>query len=192
MNRKQYSFGATVTRHLVAPSTSDAVSVLKNAWGTVRYDLPQLAAFHRDELYMDHVFYTAIIDAWLSSSFFIEPQVAEKPEQLYSQLGSVETVVIYCFLQTSQLISHRRIDGVGTMDLFNCFSDSVNHPRAVHFGDEGRKVADGLDEANAVSTLASPQVDHAATEKMMVFVEDIPSISLAASTPSKLDATNRA
>ena len=97
---------------------------------------------------------------------------------------------MYNFPQTSQLMlhaSHWRIDGIGAMYLFNHFFDAVAHPHAVHFGDEGENLSIGLDEANKVPTHVSPRIDQAATDTLMMFAKNVPSIGLptkAADLPS--------
>lgn len=190
VNREHYSIRATVTFRLDAPSINDAASALRHAWKTMRYDHPQLAAFDREGTYVYEVPNAATVDAWLSNSFIIEPQGAKTPEDLYAQLGPIDIAMMYYFPQTSQLmlhVSHWRIDGIGTMYLFNCLFDAVAHPRAVHFEDEGKNLSVGLDEANAVPTSVSLQIEQAATDTLMMFVKNIPSIGLhtkAADAPS--------
>lgn len=181
VNREHYSIRATVTFRLDAPSIDDAASALRHAWKTMRYDFPQLAAFDREGTYVYEVPDAATVEVWLSNSFIVEPQGAKTPEELYDQLRPIEIAMMYYFPQTSQLmlhVSHWRIDGIGTMYLFNHFFDAVAHPRAVQFGDEGRNLSVGLDEANAVPTQVSPQTDQVATDTLMKFVENVPSIGL--------------
>lgn len=181
VNREHYSIRVTVTFRLDAPSISDTASALRRAWKTMRYNFPQLAAFDREGTYVYEVPDAATVDAWLSNSFIIEPQGAKTPEELYAKLTPIDIAMMYYFPQTSQLmlhVSHWRIDGIGTMHLFNHFFDAVAHPCAVHFGDEGRNLSVGLDEANTVPTHVSPQIDQVATDTLMLYLKNIPSIGL--------------
>ena len=194
LNREQYSIRATVTFRLNTPSIGDTVSVLRNAWKTMRYDFPQLAALDRDGTFVYEVPDEDTLDAWLSQSFVIEPQGSQTPEELYARLGPVDIAYMYYFPQTSQLmlhISHWRIDGRGAIYLFNHLLDAVAHPRTVYFGDEGKNLTIGLDEANNVPTHFTPQIEQAATDFLMKFVNNTPSIGLPAKTDNFLFGTDR-
>ena len=181
LNREHFSIRATTKFHFDNASTEDAISALRHAWKIVRHDHPQLAALDCKGTYVYEVPNEASLELWLANTFLVEPEGARSPEEIYPKLQPIDLARLYYFPQTSQLmlhISHWRIDGIGTMYLFNHLFNALANPREVHFGDEGKNLLIGVDEANNVPTKVSPQMDQTATDLLMRFVQDSPSIGL--------------
>ncbi|MCJ1455507.1 hypothetical protein MMC28_005862 [Mycoblastus sanguinarius] len=181
LNKEHYSVRASATFRCGASLANETAAILRHAWKTMRYDFPQLAALDRDGVCVYEVPDNTHLDAWLSSTFVIEPQGITAPEELYALLKPSELMMMYYFPRTSQLLlyaSHWRIDGIGLMHLFHNFFGAVACPRAVTFGDEGKNLSIGLDEANGVRTYVRPEADQKATNMLMSFVNNAPSIGL--------------
>ena len=181
LNREHFSIRASIKFQIDVSSIEETTLALRHAWRTIRYNHPQLAAIDYEGTYVYEVPDDASLELWLSSTFLVEPQGANSSEELYGKLQPTDLAMLYYFPQTSQLMlhtSHWRIDGIGTMHLFNDLFDILANPREVHFGDEAKNLLIGVDEANNVPTQVSAQMDQIATELLMRFVENSPSIGL--------------
>ena len=183
LNREHFAISAVVKVRL-NPCIDDAAAALQHAWKTMRYDYPQIAAFGRlDNTYRYEVPDPIALDFWLSSTFKIEPVTATTAD-VYADCAPTELTTMHYFPHTSEVLfhsSHWRIDGIGVLYLLNGFFKAVASPRSVRFGDEGKNLSLGLDEAAQVPTNITSASKKAAADLIAIFLDNIPSIGLPTS-----------
>ena len=171
---------STVIRIRLSPSLGDPDPALRHAWKTLRYEFPQIAAYGQGDSYIYEVPTTSTIDSWLSDTFITEPATS-LTTSLYGESTPSELARMHYFPHTSKILfrsSHWRIDGIGTLHLLSQFLKILAHPRLIKFGDEGRNLCVGLDEASNVPLEVTPEMELDATDLLMQFVNNVPSIGL--------------
>lgn len=180
LNREHFAISAVVKLRL-NPCIDDAVAALQNAWKTIRYDNPQIAAFESlGGNYRYEIPDPVALDLGLSSTFKIEPNTATTAD-IYADCAPTELATMHYFPHTSEALfhsSHWRIDSIGVLYLLNGFFQAVASPRSVQFGDEGKNLSLGLDEAAQVPTNITSVSEKAATDLIATFLDNIPSIGL--------------
>ena len=91
---------------------------------------------------------------------------------------------MHWFPHTSEILfrsSHWRIDGIGSFHLLNHFLHILAHPLPVEFGDESANLSIGLDEAASVPLEVTPAMEQSATDLLLQYVNNVPSIGLPTS-----------
>lgn len=183
MNREHFAITAVIQLRSIASSIPDAEGALRHAWSVLRYDFPQIAAYDQGDNYVYEIPSFSIVQSWLAQTFIIEPATSS-PANVYSDATPTALARMHYFPHTSEILlrsSHWRFDGIGALYLLSHFLDILAHPRVVEFGDETKNLSIGLDEAIKVATEVTPQMDREATDLIMKFVNNVPSIGLPTS-----------
>ena len=170
---------STVLRLRFNDLGDDMTTALQHAWKTTRYNHPQIAACGQGGKYVYDVPDASHLDKWLSSTFTLEQNVT--PTELHAKFAPTELATLHYFPHTSEVLfrsSHYRIDGVGAVHLLNGFLAALANPRPVSFGDEGKNLSIGLDEAANTPLEDTAETEKAATELIEVFTKNTPSIGL--------------
>ena len=184
LKREHYAVTA-VARLRLGPSIGDSANALRQAWKTLRYDYPQIAAYGQEGIYIYEVPSTSAIDSWLRDTFIVEPHTSSATD-VQGEAAPDEFAKLHYFPHTSEILfrsSHWRIDGIGLLHLLNHFLELLAYPRSFQFGDEGKNLAISLDEAAGVVSEVTPEMEEAATELLMRYFNNLPTIGL----PAKLD-----
>ena len=192
LNREHYAISAVVKFHL-DQSISDAESALQHAWKTMRYECPQVAAFAQENTYVYEVPDPTTLTSWLAHTFVVEPSTVTAAE-LYNTFKPTALATLHYLPHTSEILfhsSHWRIDGIGSLRLLDRFFGALAKPHPVHFGDEGKNLSLSLDEAASVPERTTPEMEQAATEKIMEFVNNVPSLSLPFDSSKSPGGTRR-
>ena len=182
LNRDHYAITA-VARLRLGPSIGDSAKALRQAWRTLRYDFPLIAAYGQGDTYIYEVPSTSALDSWLKETFIIEPPTSSTTG-MYGEAVPTELARMHYFPHTSEVLfssSHWRIDGIGSLHLLNHFLHLLAYPGSFQFGDEGKNLLIGLDEATGAVSEATPEMEEAATELLMKYVNNLPTIGLPAS-----------
>lgn len=182
MEREHFAITAVV-RLRIGSSIGDSETALRQAWKALRYDFPHIAAYGQCDTYMYDVPSTSTLESWLADTFVVEPATSTTAG-LHSETSPTELATMHYFPHTSEILfrsSHWRIDGIGSLHLLNHFLELLAHPRPVQFGDEGRNLCIGLDEAAGVVSEATPEMEEAATNLLLQYVNNLPTIGLPAS-----------
>ncbi len=183
LNREHFVISA-VLRLRLSLSAGDSEQALRHAWKTLRYDFPQIAAYGRGDTYIYKVPTTSTIDSWLSETFIVE-QATSTTTNVCGSSAPTDLAKMHYFPHTSEVLfrsSHWRIDGIGSLHLLNHFLKILAHPRPIEFRDEGRNLCVGLDEATNVPLEVTPGMEGSATDLLLQFINNVPSIGLPTST----------
>lgn len=192
LKREHMTLSAAV-RCRLDPSLGDIEATLLNAWKTMRFDYPQIAAYAKDDVYNYDVPDAAALESWVTKTFIFAPASATTAE-LCANCPLNMLATLHYLPHTSELLlrsSHWRIDGVGSMNLLNHLLRPLAAPRAVQFGSEGKNLRPALDEAANVPTETTPEMEQAAMSRIMEFVQNVPSIGLPTSSNQIPAATRR-
>ena len=170
-------------------SLDDTASALKHAWKTMRYDHPQLACVAFGETKVYEVPNNAALEAWLDETFVVVPEPITKEELLASFRPSALAKLHYLPYKSEIIIhtSHWRIDLVGALSLLQNLFIAIAEPRQVQFGDEGKNLSPGRDEAanyNSFYNVKLPKLvkerEISAADLVMQLIGNLPSIGLPA------------
>lgn len=184
MKREHFAISAVVRLHL-GSSIADAENALRHAWKTLRYDFPHIAAYGQGDTFVYEVPGVSALESWLADTFVVELAASSTNANLYSEASPTEFARIHYFPHTSEILlhsSHWRIDGIGALHLLNHFLKVLAYPRAIKFGDEGKNLLIGLEEVVNIASEVTPQMEQAATDLVMKFVNNLPSIGLPTSS----------
>lgn len=179
LNREHFAVSAVV-RLRPSPSTGDLEAALQHAWKTLRYEFPQIAARGQGDTYIYEVPTASTLDLWLSETFITE-NFTSSPSSVCGESAPTELARMHWFPHTSEILfrsSHWRIDGIGTLHLLNHFLRTLANPLPVEFGDESANLSIGLDETINSPLEVTPEMEKSATDLLMQYVNDIPSIGL--------------
>ena len=162
-------------------SQEDTESALRQAWKTLRYDCPHLAC----ALYEDTIVYEVpdqpALDDWLNETFIVVPAATTK-ENLLASFRPTALATLHYFPHTSEIMlhtSHWRFDGVGAISLLHNLFTAMAEPRQIQFGDEGKCLSPGRDEAaNFISS--DEKAKEAAKDLFMQLITNLPSIGFPA------------
>ena len=182
LNREHFVVSAVVRLRL-GPSLGDLEPALQHAWKTLRYHFPQIAAYGQEDTYIYEVPTPSTIDSWLSETFITE-QYTSFPSSVCAESAPNELAKMHWFPHTSEILfrsSHWRIDGIGSLHLLNRFLHILAHPLSVEFGNESANLSIGLDEAANVPLEVTPTMEQSATDLLMQYVNNVPSIGLPTS-----------
>lgn len=182
LHREHFVISALLRLRL-STSMEDPEKALRHAWKTLRYDFPQIAAYSEGDNYIYDVPTASIIDSWLSETFISE-QATSSTTSVCGNSAPISLAKMHYFPHTSEILfrsSHWHIDGIGALHLLDQFLGILAHPRAVEFGDEGKNLSIGVDEAANVPLEVTPEMEKCATDLLMQFVNNVPSIGLPTS-----------
>ena len=161
------------------PSVGDVKSALKHAWKTVRYLQPQIAAYLQGDTIKYDVPHHADMESWMTETFLVET-VLNVDELLASPRRSSLPTLHY-LPKTSEILfcsSHWRIDAIGATTIMNILFNSLAEPSRISFGDEGKKLSPGRDEAAKFPQNVSQEDDDAATSLLMEYSTNLPALGL--------------
>lgn len=160
-------------------SGDNAESALKHAWKTVRYLQPQIAACLQEKTIVYDIPQVADLEAWLAKSFLVETVLTIDELLASPRRSSLPT--LHYLPKTSEVLlcaSHWRIDAIGAISLMNLFFKSLAEPSHTSFGDEGKNLLPGRDNAAKVSQNVSQEDEDAATSLLMEYTTNLPGIGL--------------
>ncbi|CAF9923555.1 hypothetical protein IMSHALPRED_005961 [Imshaugia aleurites] len=160
-------------------SADDTKAALKHAWKTLRYLQPQIAAsLHGDSIHYD-VPQPAILESWMIKTFLVETVLTIDELLASPRRSSLPT--LHYLPKTSEILfcsSHWRIDAIGATSLVNLLFRSLAEPSPISFGDEGKNLSSGRDEAARIPQDVSQEDDDAATSLLMEYTTNLPSLGL--------------
>lgn len=159
--------------------TGDAEAALKHAWKSVRYLQPQIAASLQEKILGYDVPQTAGMESWMAQTFLVE-SVLTIDELLASPRRSSLPTLHY-LPKTSEILfccSHWRIDAIGATSLMNLLFRSFAEPSQISFGDEGKRLSSGRDEAAKFPQDVSQEDEDAAASLSMEYATNLPSLGL--------------
>ena len=182
LNREHFAITASLRLHF-SSQISDPAPALRTAWKRLRYEYPHIAAYGSGDAYVYDVPRTdADVEAWLDETFIVVEAAGAEVVEVRSELAR-----LFYFPATAEVVfrsSHWRIDGIGTCHLLNrllaLLADSREREAAVQFGDEWKNLCVGLDEAigAVASDFVTPEMEQAATDILMGYVNNLPTIGL--------------
>lgn len=168
-------------------SSESLPSALRQAWKTIRHDLPQIACTIEGDKMVYHVPDGPALDAWLAQTCIIEPFTMRttdlvasfKPSPLPTlhYLPGTSEVLIHC--------SHWRIDGIGALRLLNRLFTLLTQPQPVPvvFGTEAPNLSPSLEEAALISVHRTSSSAEYAQSLFNSYVHNLPSIGLPTTPP---------
>ena len=161
------------------PSGGNAEAALKHAWKTVRYLQPQIAATLQGETIVYEVPQAADLESWMAKTFLIETMLSVDELLASPRRSSLPT--LHYLPKTSEVLicaSHWRIDAIGATALMNLLFRSFAKPPHTSFGDEGKNLLPGRDEAARLFQTVSQESEDAATSLLMEYTTNIPGLGL--------------
>lgn len=161
------------------PSAYNAEAALKHAWKTVRYLQPQIAASLQGETIVYEVPQAADLESWMARTFLVETMLTI--DELLASPRRCSLPTLYYLPKTSEVLicaSHWRIDAIGATSLMNLLFRSFAEPSHTSFGDEGKNLSPGRDEAAKLLQKVSQESEDAATSLLMEYTTNIPGLGL--------------
>ena len=175
------------------PCAGNAETALRQAWKTIRYDHPQIAAFAQGNNIIYEVPDALTFNSWQRETFLIAPETTA--EDLIASARPSTLPTMHFLPKTSEVViqsSHWRIDGIGALILLNNFFKALAKPRHIQFGSEGKNLSPSLTEAAGLATDPSKEQDLTATRLLMEYAGNMPSIGLPTESSNKIPgATHR-
>lgn len=160
-------------------STDDTEAALRHAWKSLRYIQPQIAAsLHGSSIHYD-VPQIADLESWMMKTFLVEAVLTVDELLASPRRSSLPT--LHYLPKTSELLfrsSHWRIDAIGATSLMNLLFKLLAEPSPVSFGDEGKKLTPGRDEAARFPQVISQADDDAAASLLLEYTTNLPSLGL--------------
>ena len=167
-------------------------SALRQAWKTMRYDHPQLAAFAKGDKKVYEVPTSVALDSWLAKTFHVAP--AMTADDLLATFEPSSLPTIHYLPHTSEILiraSHWCIDGIGALQLLNNFFKALGKPRQIKFGDEGRNLSPSLDEIANFPASTTDEKDEAAIRLLKKYTSNTPSIGLPTELSNQVPGATR-
>ncbi|KAM0797675.1 hypothetical protein BDR22DRAFT_892104 [Usnea florida] len=174
------------------PTIAHPESALRHAWKSLRYALPQIAAYAQGSTYIYDTLSPSDpsdLESWLDETFIVEPDTSS-PALLYRESIPTMYAQMHFFPQTSEIAfraPHWRIDGIGTLHLLNTFLSFLAHPDPiVVFGTEGKNLFAPLDDAVSIPSTPTPEAKQEAKAIVTNYANNIPSIGLPPTSSTTL------
>ena len=161
------------------PSVGDVKSALQHAWKTVRYLQPQIAVYLQGDVIIYDVPHHADMESWMAETFLVETVLTVDELLASPRRSSLPT--LHYLPKTSEVLfcsSHWRIDAIGATTIMNILFNSLAEPSRISFGDEGKKLSPGRDEAARFPQNVSQEDDDAATSLLMEYAVNLPALGL--------------
>ena len=174
------------------PSADDTVTALKNAWRTMRHDHPEIASFAPGNQKVYKTGDDADIESWMAQTFMVED--VKSADDLFASFQPSDVPTCHYLPQTSEILihtSHWRLDGIGTLCLLHNFFTALAKPRTIVFGQEAKNLSPSLEEAGNFRVNATAEEDMAATQLVMEYTGNLPSIGLPAESNEEPGGTRR-
>ena len=173
------------------PSAVDAEAALRHAWKTLRYLQPQIAAYLQGNRLHYKVPQATDIESWMIETFRVETVLTV--DQLLSLPRRLLLPALHYFPKSSEILfcaSHWRIDAIGATSVINLLFKSLAEPSTISFGDEGKNLSPGRDEAAAFTQDVSKEADDAATSLLMEYTTNLPSLGLPVQLVNEFSGTS--
>lgn len=157
------------------PSAVNVETALKHAWKTVRYLQSQIAASMQGEMMVYEVPQAADLESWMALTFLVETMLTI--EELLASPRRSSFPTVHYLPKTSEVLicaSPWRIDAIGATSLMNLLFRSLAEPSRISFGDEGKNLSPGRDEAARLPQQVSQESEDAASSLMMEYTTNIP------------------
>ena len=191
-NREHRAVRAYAKFRLDRPA-GDAEDALKHAWKTVRYMQPQIAASLQGNSIVYDVPQTADMESWMAETFLVETILTIDELLASPRRSSLPT--LHYLPKTSEVLfccSHWRIDAIGTISVMNLLFRSFAEPSQISFGDEGKRLSPGRDQAAKFPLDVSQEDEDAATSLLMEYTTNLPSLGLPVQLVNEISgATSR-
>lgn len=160
-------------------SGGNTQAALKHAWKTVRYLQPQIAASLQGDTIVYEVPQAADLEVWMARTFLVETMLTV--DELLASPRRCSLPTLHYLPKTSEVLfcaSHWRIDAIGATFLMNLLLKSLAEPSHISFGDEGKNLSPGRDEAANLPQQVSQESEDAATSLIMEYTTNIPGLGL--------------
>ena len=160
-------------------SSGNVEAALKHAWKTVRYLQPQIAASLQGETIVYEVPQAADLESWMARTFLVETMLTI--DEMLASPRRCSLPTLHYFPKTSEILicaSHWRIDAIGVTALVNHLFKSFAEPFHTSFGDEGKNLSPGRDEAAKLLQKVSHESEDAATSLLMEYTTNVPGLGL--------------
>lgn len=161
------------------PAVGGAKAALQHAWKTVRYLQPQIAAYLQGNSIVYDIPHHTDMESWMAETFLIETVLTVDELLASPRRSSLPT--LHYIPKTSEVLfcsSHWRIDAIGATCLMNLLFKSLAEPSRISFGDEGKRLTPGRDEAAKFPHNVSQEDDDAATSLLMEYATNLPALGL--------------
>lgn len=191
LNREHWAI-TVCAQFCLDPCAGDVESSLRQAWKTVRYDHPQIAAFAQGNIIIYEVPDASTFNSWQRETFLVTPGTTA--EELVASARPSTLPLLHYLPETSEVVihsSHWRIDGIGALILLNNLFQALAKPRHIELGSEGRNLSPSLTEAGSLSTDPSEEQDLTATTLLMEYAGNLPSIGLPVEPSNKIPGATR-
>lgn len=166
-------------KFLQGPLSGDTETALKQAWKTIRYLQPQIAASLEGTSLVYAVPEPASLDTWMAETFLIETVLTVDDLLASPRRASLPT--LHYLPQTSEILfccSHWRIDAFGATSLLNLLFKTLAEPPPVSIGDEWKNLSPSRDDAAQLPRDISQEDDDAATSLLMEYTTNLPALGL--------------
>ena len=162
-------------------SVYDTETALKNAWRTLRFLQPQMAACLKGDCMVYDSPQVTDLGSWMAETFRVE-RALTVDELLASSRRSLLPTLYYLPESSEVLLcsSHWRIDAIGASSVLNFLFKSLAEPSQLSFSDsdESKNLPPGRDEAASLPQDPSQEDDNAATSLVMDYATNLPSLGL--------------
>lgn len=173
-------------------STHHVEAALRHAWKTLRYLQPQVAAYPQGDIIHYHIPQAAGLESWMVDTFLVETVLTIEELLASPRRSSLPTLhylpnsfeILFCS-------SHWRIDAIGATSLVNLLFKSLAEPSPISFGDEGKNLSPGRDEAAKFPQNVSREDDDAATSLVMEYATNLPSLGLPVQLVNEISGATR-
>lgn len=177
-NREQWAVKACAKFRCVF-SVTDTETALKNAWRTLRFLQPQMAAYIEGDCMIYNAPQNTDLESWMTETFVVEKALTID-ELLASSRRSLLPTLYYLSKSSEILLSssHWRIDAIGASSVLNLLFTFLAEPSQLSFNDESKNLSPGRDEAASLPQDLSQKNGNAATSLLMNYVTNLPSLGL--------------
>ena len=154
-------------------------TALKNAWRTLRFLQPQMAAYLKGDCMVYDSPQVTDLGSWMAETFLIESALTVD-ELLASSRRSLRPTLYY-LPQSSEVLlcaSHWRIDAIGATIILNLLFKFLAEPPQMSFSDESKNLSPGRDEAASLPPDPSQEDENAAMSLIMEYATNLPSLGL--------------
>ena len=168
--------------------SGDAESSLRHAWKAMRYDHPQLACTAQEDTILYQVPDNSALDQWLAKTFIVVDFEGDVDALVELSKPSQLPTLTYC-PHTSRIVlcaSHWRIDGMGSLAFLNNLFKAFGSSREIKFGDEYVNLSPALETIRNFPLTPSEEDIKAATNLIMQFGGNLPSIGLQTLSEDKI------
>lgn len=180
LDREYWAINVVARVQLDIESLEKTIAALQSAWVSLRYHHPHIAAILDEATLVYQVPDKKALAAWLSESFFVHPN--KKTDDFLHSAPWFEYSSLHYFPDSSEIVMrshHWLVDGIGALHIMNRFFELLSAGDILlSFGDEWKNLQPGLQEGVGISPDSSPENIAEATNMLMQFAGNMPSIGL--------------